>query len=252
MQDVDAIKALDRAVLFLEKPRKLKPEELVSFREMMKHFMEKDPDGPYWNVMRLLLGHIDVVEAENVELHAYEDRLGKHIAETSYAVGVDDTCTPTERVSAVVYRDLQRALADTQKIAEVQRTEIKRLVEEKVVVANDENSWTSTRDEPLPEDAEIDAAHPMRSGRHDLWAEAMRLVGAKRSKGSLVALVNWLLIRVAARRGIPSVAIPTFEKVWAEKKKEGYQYGEDALEQVRFGWEIAFDALGLARPKKSG
>ena len=30
----------------------------------------------------------------------------------------------------------------------------------------------------------------------------------------------------------------TFEEVWAEKEKEGYQYGEDALEQVRFGWEL--------------
>ncbi len=32
--------------------------------------------------------------------------------------------------------------------------------------------------------------------------------------------------------------IPTFEEAWAVKKAEGYQYGEDALEQVRFGWEL--------------
>ncbi len=48
-------------------------------------------------------------------------------------------------------------------------------------------------DKPLPEDGVIDAAHPTRSGRHDLYVEAMRLVGAKQSKGALVALVNWLL-----------------------------------------------------------
>ncbi len=30
----------------------------------------------------------------------------------------------------------------------------------------------------------------------------------------------------------------TFEEVWAEKEKEGYQYGRDALENVRFGWEL--------------
>lgn len=30
----------------------------------------------------------------------------------------------------------------------------------------------------------------------------------------------------------------TFEEAWAQKVKEGYQYGQDALEQVRFGWEI--------------
>ena len=50
-------------------------------------------------------------------------------------------------------------------------------------------------DKPLPEDAAIDAAHPLRSNRHDLYQEAMRLVGAKHSKSALVDLVNWLLLR---------------------------------------------------------
>jgi len=44
-----------------------------------------------------------------------------------------------------------------------------------------------------PEDDSIRAAHPLRTGRHDLYAEAMRLVGAKHSKRALVDLVNWLL-----------------------------------------------------------
>ena len=38
----------------------------------------------------------------------------------------------------------------------------------------------------------------------------------------------------------------TFDEVWAEKEREGYQYGEDALEQVRFGWELAHKAHGEA------
>lgn len=63
-------------------------------------------------------------------------------------------------------------------------------------------------DAPLPEDAAISAAHPTRSGRHDLYAEAMRLVGAKRSKGALVALVNWLLVRNAMLRDLVSHANP--------------------------------------------
>lgn len=50
-------------------------------------------------------------------------------------------------------------------------------------------------DRPLPEDEAIDAAFPTRSGRHDTYQEAMRMVGAKRSKGALVSLVNWLLIK---------------------------------------------------------
>ena len=53
-------------------------------------------------------------------------------------------------------------------------------------------AWTED-DQPLPEDAVIKAAHPTRSGNHALYGEAMRLVGAKRSKSALVALVNWLL-----------------------------------------------------------
>lgn len=49
-------------------------------------------------------------------------------------------------------------------------------------------------DTALPEDDAIDAAFPTRSGRHDLYAESMRLVGARRSKGGLVGLVCWLLL----------------------------------------------------------
>lgn len=56
------------------------------------------------------------------------------------------------------------------------------------------NTWTG--DTPLPEDDDIKAAHPLRSGRHDLYAEAMRLVGARHSKAGLVELVNWLLVRI--------------------------------------------------------
>lgn len=56
-------------------------------------------------------------------------------------------------------------------------------------------------DMPLPEDEEIDSVFPTRSGRHDLYAEALRLVSAKRSKGTLVALVNWLLHRCVKAEG---------------------------------------------------
>lgn len=53
-----------------------------------------------------------------------------------------------------------------------------------------DDAWA---DKPLPEDTTIRAAHPTRTGRHDLYAEAMRMVGAKHSKRALVELVNWLL-----------------------------------------------------------
>jgi hypothetical protein len=49
-------------------------------------------------------------------------------------------------------------------------------------------------DKPLPaEDPKIYRAFPTRSERHDLYGEAMRLVGARYSKAGIVALVNWLL-----------------------------------------------------------
>lgn len=34
----------------------------------------------------------------------------------------------------------------------------------------------------------------------------------------------------------------TFDEVWAEQAAKGYQYGPDALEGVRFGWELACQA----------
>ncbi len=64
----------------------------------------------------------------------------------------------------------------------------------------------SDADKPLPEDAAIAAAFPTRSGRHDLYAEALRLVGARHSKGGLVALVNWLLLEREAFKERADVA----------------------------------------------
>jgi hypothetical protein len=47
----------------------------------------------------------------------------------------------------------------------------------------------------------VKAAHPVRSESHATYATAMQMVGARHSKGALVALVNWLLMgRDAATR----------------------------------------------------
>lgn len=51
-------------------------------------------------------------------------------------------------------------------------------------------------DRPTPEDEAIGAAFPTRSGSHAQYQEAMRLVGARHSKGALVAMTNWLLLRL--------------------------------------------------------
>ena len=55
-------------------------------------------------------------------------------------------------------------------------------------------SWGD--DQPLPEDEETRKAHPVRSDDHQLYSEAMRMVGAKNSKYGLVDLVNMLLHRI--------------------------------------------------------
>ena len=64
------------------------------------------------------------------------------------------------------------------------------------------DAWKDQDDKPLPEDDAIHAAFPTESDRHDLYQEAMRLVGARYSKSGLIALVNWLLHRVEAARTV--------------------------------------------------
>jgi hypothetical protein len=58
-------------------------------------------------------------------------------------------------------------------------------------------AWTAD-DEKLPEDKAIMQAHPVNGGDDKRYAEALRLVSAKRSKYALVDLVNWLLSRIGA------------------------------------------------------
>ena len=58
--------------------------------------------------------------------------------------------------------------------------------------------WADTPDEWI--DA-IKAAHPAHgSETHDTYGIAMRMVGNRHSKGQLVALVNWLLVRIQTDR----------------------------------------------------
>lgn len=81
-------------------------------------------------------------------------------------------------------------------------------------------------DKPIPEDAEIHAAFPTRSERHDLYGEAMRMVSAKYSKGALVALVNWLLNRIEGNRMIDAALLSSDEQRCAEPQKRENDDGE--------------------------
>ncbi len=60
-------------------------------------------------------------------------------------------------------------------------------------MAQRETEWA---DRPTSDDDDIKAVFPTRSGRHDLYAEAQRLVHDRHGKFAIVAMVNWLLHRI--------------------------------------------------------
>lgn len=111
-------------------------------------------------------------------------------------------------------------------------------------------------DTPIPEDAEIYAAHPLETGRHDLYNEAMRLVGAKHTKGALVELVNWLLLRLdrsstfRVAKPSPSEDAPTYGPLWRPELSQDEVYEAlEALEASRamcqgLGAAVALSVLG--------
>jgi energy-converting hydrogenase A subunit M len=72
-------------------------------------------------------------------------------------------------------------------------------------------------DHPLPEDDAIAAAHPMRTGKHDTYQEANRLVSAKHSKGALVELVNWLLVERDALKKELAIEQSEFDAVLSDR-----------------------------------
>lgn len=44
--------------------------------------------------------------------------------------------------------------------------------------------------------------------------------------------------------------LKTFDEAWAEMTRQGHDYGDDALEQVRFGWRLAMMAMLEAQLKE--
>lgn len=54
---------------------------------------------------------------------------------------------------------------------------------------------TERRAKEYDEAVAIAAAHPLMTGDHDRYARAQAMVFARHSKGDLVDLVNWLLMR---------------------------------------------------------
>jgi len=69
--------------------------------------------------------------------------------------------------------------------------------------------------------------------------------------GTVEAITVWCPELIDALRSALAAPQPepvTFEQAWATYEAKGYQYGKDALEQVRFGWEIAHEFAIAAPP----
>lgn len=98
--------------------------------------------------------------------------------------------TATERDAAREELAYQKKRADDNLccVAKIQEE----LNELKALVQVHNMGWCED-DQTIPEDEAIKAAHPVRTGEHELYAEAVRMVSAKRSKYALVDLVNYLL-----------------------------------------------------------
>jgi hypothetical protein len=156
-----------------------------------------------------------------------EDQLREQVAE------LENQLSSMVSTRDLVIRDLRAELAKRDE-ALVQASEAATRVEnkfakvaastEQLLARNDElieqlrqaSAWEDTADEWT---AVIAAAYPTRSGSHDEYGIAMRMVSSRRSKGQLVALVNWLLVEQSnAIRELGAVTLFT-------RRTLKYEYG---------------------------
>lgn len=87
-----------------------------------------------------------------------------------------------------------------------------------------------------PEDKEIDAEFPTRSGEHDRFRRAHDLVAPRHGKYELIGLVNWLLARAEKAEAKRS----EFEKWFRKEDFVSVYFGHTFPETAR----LAFHALG--------
>lgn len=70
---------------------------------------------------------------------------------------------------------------------------------------------------------------------HETIREALSLLQVTEQRAANTAFDAHEELRA---RELPKPPAPSFKEAWKQKESEGYQYGRDALEQVRFGWDI--------------
>lgn len=98
--------------------------------------------------------------------------------------------------------------------------------------------------------ARLSARGPVVSGRTvgELVADVNDAIDARfeQEPDALTAALWRYFDRIEEARSM------TFAQAWAKMRAKGYQYGEDALEQVRMGWDLAQDALDSERARAEG
>ena len=92
------------------------------------------------------------------------------------------------------------------------------------------------------DDAKIAAAHPLRTGRHDLYQQAMLFVGARHAKADLVDLVNWQLSENAALRAQLAEKDREIERLTDQRDV----YRDRVVEVVEYWFGLGF-GQGLIR-----
>ena len=106
-------------------------------------------------------------------------------------------------------------------------------------------AWREWSDKNDEWSGPIDAAFPTKSGSHREYATAMQMVGRRHSKGALVALVNWLLVRVGSLEGRLSSTIDVHQRA-TQASHEHFNESRSALDARISALE---DTIDLERAK---
>lgn len=172
----------------------------------------------------------EIAESEAAALRAEVERLEAEADRSrAAAAAAVEAHRHVERLEAET-ENLRHALSSKEDDVERQRAELAETEEERV--RHEHNA--------MADEQQLIEEHQKLLASEAQFAAATALL--KRAEQSLSAL-GWRdgqpAIDIRAHLAEqPAAVTVTFEQAWAKKAAEGYQYGHDALEQVRFGWEI--------------
>ena len=94
------------------------------------------------------------------------------------------------------------------------------------------------------------AAHYENAGTELTEAQAKAITADVGANLNAASSPVYMMIERGYALGVASRSqpLPNFATAWKRYEDKGYRYGEDALEQVRFGYRIALEELATTRP----